>query len=256
MTSLTNNNADNSKIQKFTDGSKSEQGVGAGIAIYMSGTLIKNLKYRLDSKCTNNQAEQLAILRSLEHVEKLQTAEKEATVYTDSQTTLDSLKNNKIHTSLIEKITQKTIQLEQAAWKIKFGWVKAHAGTQGNEMADTLAKETAADMDITVSYNLIAKSVVKRELERNSVDKWQRDWNHTTKGSITEAYLPNVTERLNMKLSINRSLTTMMTGYGNIKAYLHRFKLIDSATCTCGDNDQTTDHLLYECELLMTHRDT
>ena len=53
MTFLTNNN-DKSKIQIFTDGSKSEQGVGAGIAIYMSGTFIKSLKYRLDSKCTNN----------------------------------------------------------------------------------------------------------------------------------------------------------------------------------------------------------
>jgi len=158
MTSLTNNNDDNTKIQIFTDGSKSEQGVGAGIAIYMSGSLIKNLRYRLDSKCTNNQAEKLAILRSLEYVEKLQTSEKEATVYTDSQTTLDSLKNIKIHTSLIEKIRRKTIQLEQASWKIKFSWVKSHAGTQGNEMAFTLAKEAAADMDIAVSYNLIAKS--------------------------------------------------------------------------------------------------
>jgi len=85
---------------------------------------------------------------------------------------------------------------------------------------------------------------------------WQRDWNHTTKRSITKVYLPNVTERLNMKLSINRSLTTMMTGHGNIKAYLHRFKLIDSATCPFGDNDQTTDYLLYDCEQLKTQRDT
>ena len=68
-------------------------------------------------------------------------------------------------------------------------------------------------------------------------------------------YFPKVTERLNRKLSINRSLTTMLTGHGNIKAYLHRFKLIDSATCPCGKNDQTTDHLLYECELLKTQRD-
>ena len=48
----------------------------------------------------------------------------------------------------------------------------------------------------------------------------------------------------------------MMTGHGNIKAYLHRFKLTDSATCPCGDNDQTTAHLLYECEQLKTQRDT
>jgi len=42
-------------------------------------------------------------------------------------------------------------------------------------MADTLAKEAAADLDIAVSYNRIPKSVVKRELESTSVDKWQRD---------------------------------------------------------------------------------
>jgi len=77
-----------------------------------------------------------------------------------------------------------------------------------------------------------------------------------TKGSITKAYFPKVTERLNMKLSMNQRLTTMMTGHGNIKAYLHRFKLIDSATCPCGDNDQTIDHLLYKCEQLQTQRDT
>ena len=48
----------------------------------------------------------------------------------------------------------------------------------------------------------------------------------------------------------------MMTDHGNIKAYLHRFKLIESATCSCGDNDQTIDHLLFECEQLKTQRDT
>jgi hypothetical protein len=84
---------------------------------------------------------------------------------------------------------------------------------------------------VSVSYSKIPKSVVKSELESISIDKWQGDWNQTTKGSITKDYFPKVTERLNMKLSINGSLTTMMTGHGNIKAYLHRFKLIDSATC-------------------------
>jgi hypothetical protein len=51
-------------------------------------------------------------------------------------------------------------------------------------------------------------------------------------------------------------LTTMMTGHGKIKAHLHRFKLIDSATCPCRDNTyQTTDHIIYDCELLKTQRD-
>ena len=50
MTILKNSNEDNSTIQIFTNVSKSEQGVGAGIAVYRSGTHTKSLKYR----CTNN----------------------------------------------------------------------------------------------------------------------------------------------------------------------------------------------------------
>ena len=61
----------------------------------------------------------------------------------------------------------------------------------------TLAKEAAADLDIAVSYNKIPKSVVKRELESTSVDKWQRDWNQTTKGSTTKDYFPKEEETVN-----------------------------------------------------------
>jgi len=100
VTILQDNNEDNSTTQIFTDGRKSEQGVGAGIAVYRSGTHTKSLKYRLNTKCTNNQAEQLAILKSLEYIENILTTDKSVTIYTDSQTTLDSLQKNNIHTYL------------------------------------------------------------------------------------------------------------------------------------------------------------
>jgi ribonuclease HI len=93
ITSLQDND-DNSTAQIFTVGRKSEQRAGAGIAVYRSGTHTKSLKYRLNKRCTNNQAEQLAILKSLEYIENTQTTYKSVTIYTDSQTTLDSLQNN------------------------------------------------------------------------------------------------------------------------------------------------------------------
>jgi len=43
ITFLSEETKDTSTVQIHTDGSKSEKGVGAGIAIYMSGDLIKSL---------------------------------------------------------------------------------------------------------------------------------------------------------------------------------------------------------------------
>jgi len=44
ITYLKGNNEETITIQIFTDGSKSEQGVGAGIVIFRSGKLVKSLK--------------------------------------------------------------------------------------------------------------------------------------------------------------------------------------------------------------------
>jgi ribonuclease HI len=59
---------------------------------------IRTLQFKLNEKCTNNQAEQLAILKALEYIDNTQMADKKATIYTDNQTTLAMLQNSKIHT--------------------------------------------------------------------------------------------------------------------------------------------------------------
>ena len=146
--------------------------------------------------------------------------------------------------------------MEQTEWKIHFSWVKVHAGILGNELADTLAKDASTNVDIAACYNRVPKSVVKIELEDRSVDKWQRDWNPSTKVTITKDFFRIVAERLKMKITTTHNFTTMVTGHGNIKAYLYRFKISETPTCPCGETDQTTDRPLYECDLLKTQRDT
>ena len=117
------------------------------MAIYKSGDLIKSLKYKLNKKCTNNQSEQLAILKVLQHTVKIHAEFKTATVYTDSLTTLDSLKNSSIHTAVVEDIRQQLKEMKKMQWHIQFCWVKAHVGIQGNETADKLVKEAATSTD-------------------------------------------------------------------------------------------------------------
>jgi len=49
----------------YTDGSKIGSKVGAGVATYMDKTLVRQCKYKLQDCSSNNQAEQIAILKSL-----------------------------------------------------------------------------------------------------------------------------------------------------------------------------------------------
>jgi len=51
-----NTQEDPTHINIYTDGSNSEQFVGAGIAIMRPGTTTVELMYKMDTRCTNNQA--------------------------------------------------------------------------------------------------------------------------------------------------------------------------------------------------------
>jgi hypothetical protein len=146
----------------------------------------------------------------------------------------------------------KVVDMGEIKCKIQFCWVKAHAGIQGNEITDTLAKEAATNADIIDCYKKVPKSVVLNEL---GVEKWQREWDQTTMGAITKIYLPAVAERLKMKINITHNFTTVVTGHGKIRSYQHRFKIIGTPICPCSTTAQTIEYLLFECELLNKERD-
>jgi hypothetical protein len=75
------------------------------------------------------------------------------------------------------------------------------------------------------------------------------------KGTITKEYFPTVEERLKMKINLTQQLTTLVTGHGNIKSYLHRFRIIEAPDCPCGNGNQTAEHILLECGILREERE-
>jgi hypothetical protein len=145
--------------------------------------------------------------------------------------------------------------MEKQNWKIEFYWIKTHAGHHGNELADQLAKESATNSVINECYKNIPKGTVKRELNDQSVTKWQSEWDYTTKGAITKTFFPKIADRLKLKIKVTLNFTTMVTGHGNIKSYLHKYKNIDSPMCSCKSGEQTIDYILFDCELVEQDRD-
>jgi ribonuclease HI len=85
--------------------------------------LTEQLKFKLDNRCSNNQVEQLAIVKALEAIEKQQvnhTEHRTAVIYTDSKITMDSIRRTKNHNHLVEEIRKRSVTLYKKNWKIEF----------------------------------------------------------------------------------------------------------------------------------------
>jgi ribonuclease HI len=108
-------------VQVYTDGSKCEKCVGSGAVVFIRKEIAAQIKLILDIRFSNNQAEQLAIIKALEAIESINTTDKSAstaTVITDSRITLDSSQNANNHAYLIEEIRKRISTLEVSDWKI------------------------------------------------------------------------------------------------------------------------------------------
>ena len=48
--------------------------------------------------------------------------------------------------------------------------------------------------------------------------------------------------------------TTVVTGHGKLRSYLHRFGLTDNSMYTCKEEKQITNHLVFQCKKLRNQR--
>jgi hypothetical protein len=62
---------ENKIIHAYIDGSKTRHEVGSGVALYIGTDLALQEKFKLDNRCSNNQAKQLAITKALEAIGKI-----------------------------------------------------------------------------------------------------------------------------------------------------------------------------------------
>jgi len=158
-------------INIFMDGSIIGGKVGAAAVIIKDDIILHQSKYKLHERCSNNQAEHVAILRAPEQIQNSQIAEdaeKIVVVNTDSKVTLDTLKKRNKHYRLIGNIRKEIKRLEDQQWTVFFNWAKAHVGIQGNEMPDRLAKKAATDDVGELVYDKIPGEEIKLQSGRRT----------------------------------------------------------------------------------------
>ncbi|XP_067132760.1 uncharacterized protein [Centruroides vittatus] len=239
------NYSPNIKHRLYTDGSKNPEGVGAAFAYICRKRNEYSQTWKLSSRCSNYQAELMAILKATTWAHSNQ-CKNRVTICTDSHSALEALQDMDNKTELVHQVWDMLNKYNHRL-KITFCWVKAHAGHVSNELADKLAKEGSTQDTIT-TYNKMPKLSVKHQLRLHYRSIWQQRWLASGRGRGLFSFFPDVNQRLmNRHYTINHYTTAFTSGHGDFNSYLYNYGHATSSDCsTCGVTEDPS-HILYDC---------
>lgn len=220
----------NKGLEIFTDGSKIDEKVGAGYAVYHNRRCIYKESLRLNDDASVFQAEVYAIEKAMSFIR----GHRPVLLYSDSQAALKAI--CKVNTTLLA-----VDRAKYATKGVNLCWVKAHIGIDGNEQADQLAKAGASKESIDVDLGFTVTHA-KHRLLKEAISIWQARWDYEEKGRTTFFLVPKVTLD---NIWCNYILNQMITGHGNFPCYLQRFRLRDADNCRWCHTDTPADFQHY-----------
>lgn len=156
-------------IVMYTDGAaKGNPGPGGYGTVLMAKVNGKNHRKELSEgfrKTTNNRMELLAVIRGLQALKK---EGQSVTIYSDSKYVVEAVEKGWIWNWQKKGFKNKAnVDLWQAfiplfrKHKVKFHWVKGHAGIPENERCDQLAVEAAEGYDLKIDQGYESDTPIK-----------------------------------------------------------------------------------------------
>ncbi|XP_035233601.1 uncharacterized protein LOC118205421 [Stegodyphus dumicola] len=205
-------------VEIFTDGSKTQERVGAAFVVYDNKIEITTQRIRLKDSSSVFQAEAIALISAFIWI------------------------NDYLKHALKELITT-----EKTFKTINLNWIRGHIGIDGNEAADQAAKEASnkAEVDCLLPTPILA---AKDRILKDAIQSWQERWDNSEAGRQTYEYYPKVSLK---RLRTDFPLVMAITNHGKFPSYFKRF-LRRNVRCGCGLEAERGDakHLIFRCPLL------
>jgi hypothetical protein len=187
-------------------------------------------------------------------------SEKYISICSDSQAALKALKAIRTTSPLVYQC-QAVLNYISARHVVGLFWVPGHASVCGNEIADGLARGGCALSLLGPEPALgVSGSDIRRKLRcwlhRQHWAIW-RDLANTSRQAqeLISGPCPGTRTKL---LTFNRKqsrVVTGLTGHNTLRRHFHLMGLLDSALCRkCGVKEETSAHILCECEALAALR--
>lgn len=225
----------------YTDGSKSECGVGAGVVFPDSIT-----KVALPKTASIFTAELTAIECALGYT--FPEGTKYLTIFTDSRSTLSAISQLKPKNKLVQRIQFKLHNLILSGYVIELCWIPAHVGIYGNETADQAAKEACSNIIIDESLPISDWATAAK---RMIFQDWQVSWENQPQTNKLRTIKHNVynwpTSNQNSRF-IEVILTRLRIGHarfthGHLMSTPHGPPMV----CSTCNVVMTVLHLFVEC---------
>lgn len=233
------------QLKIFTDGSKDQfNNVSCSFCIPELGV---SKGCRISDELSVYTAELYAIYLALEYV-KFNLNVNCTVIFTDSLSSAMSIRNRSSTTrpNLLIKIIEIANEIDS---QLTVVWIPSHVGVEGNEMADTAAKQALND------EHIVRVPFEYRELYGLVDDYVERRWQAEFDASPTGSFIRNLESFVHMRIrfccSENRhkevTLSRLRLGKCLLNSYLFKINKHPTGLCDACGVLETVEHYLMEC---------
>ena len=228
----------------FTDGSKSDSAVGLA-TVHVTETEDFYYKQRLPFDASISSAEIGALQESLKFVKS--STENKFLILSDSLSCLQALQQLNPKDIRIACLKLHIHYQITKGKKLVFSWIPSHIGIEGNELADSLAKEA---LELEIDNRIKPKlpfSDFRPKVNELALSRWKTEWNQEKENKLYKIK-PNLKPRTSSHLSRKDDVVLTRLKIGHTKmTHKHLFLREEAPICEACNLPLTVEHILIKC---------